>query len=129
MTTVVLRSLRRRTRLTASAVTAVFGAMLFVTCVSAAQMTPAQKACCAAMQHDCGAMSVEASCCKGETDADHSLGAVKPTFATFAFATVTAIIDVPPTPDTSTSRFARAEPSALRPPGIPTYLFVSSFRI
>ena len=128
MTPVVLRSLRRRTRLTASAVMAVFGAMLFVTCVAAAQ-TPEQKACCAAMKHDCGAMSIQASCCPGETHADHSLGAVKPTFATFAFPIVTAVIDVPATPATSTSRFARAEPSALKPPGIPTYLFVSSFRI
>ena len=112
----------------ASAVTAVFGAMLVVTCVSAAQ-TPEQRACCAAMQHDCGAMSIEASCCTGETDADYSLGAVKLTVGTFAFAIVTAIIDVPATSATSTGHFARTEPSALKPPGIPTYLFVSSFRI
>jgi hypothetical protein len=125
---VVLRSLRRRTRLTASAVTAVFGAMLVVTCVSA-QMTPEERACCAAMHHDCGAMALEASCCTGETDADHSLGAVKLTSATFALAIVTAILDLPATPATSTSRFARTEPSALKPPRVPTYLFVSSFRI
>jgi hypothetical protein len=37
-----------------------------VTCLLGAQMTPAQKACCAAMNHDCGAMALETGCCATE---------------------------------------------------------------
>lgn len=129
MTLVVLRSFRRRMRLAASAVTAALCVMLFVTCVSAAQMTPAQKACCAAMRHDCGEMARDASCCTGETQADRSLVAAKPTSVALPIALLMAVLDMPRAPVASTRRVARAEPSALKPPGIPTYLFVSSFRI
>jgi len=92
-------------------------------------MTPEQKACCAAMAHDCGEMAFEKSCCIGEGPNDDGLVAVKATFAAFPPAIVVAVLDMPATPFVATRRVARTEPSTLRSPGIPTYLFVSSFRI
>ena len=126
---VVLRSLRRRTRLAASVLTVAITLLLFATCLSGVEMTPEQKACCAAMAHDCGEMAFEKSCCIGEGPNDDGLVAVKATFAAFPPAIVVAVLDMPATPFVATSRVARAEPSTLRPPGIPTYLFVSSFRL
>lgn len=126
---VVLRSLRRRTRLAASVLTVAMTLVLVATCLAAVEMTPEQKACCAAMAHDCGEMAFEKSCCIGEGPNDDGLVAVKATFAAFPPAIVVAVLDMPATLFAPASRFAATDRAPVKPPGIPTYLFVSSFRL
>ena len=125
----VLRRFRRHARVTASAALAVMGVMLFVTCVSAADMTPEQKACCAAMHHDCGKTAVQASCCEGEIRQDRSLAATKPTIGLVPLVALVAILTTPPLPIAYGQQAPLVDRSSSGPPGVPTYLFVSSFRI
>lgn len=104
--------------------------MLFATCLSAAKMTPAQRACCEAMHHDCAEMAVQSSCCAGQTQEDPGLiEATKPTAGSPPVALLVAVFNVrlsSPTPSSSWSRLDTSSPS---PPGVPTYLFVSSLRL
>ena len=93
-------------------------------------LTPEQKACCAAMQHDCGRMAIESSCCANETHDDPSVAATKPSAGFVPVAALFAILTAPSISLQGSPRFAvTAETSSPGPPGVPTYLFVSSFRI
>lgn len=129
MITVTLRQLRRRARLTASSVTVAIAVALFATCVSAAEMTPEQKACCAAMAHDCGHMAIETSCCAGEVHTDTGLVAAKLTVSTSPAGTLIPTTATPTVLAVPNGRFRIADRSPLRSTNVPTYLFVSSFRI
>ena len=130
MTTVILRRLRRHARLPVSSVTAAFAYALFATCLSSAEMTPEQQACCAAMAHDCGHMAPEVSCCAGEGQPDTALAAAKPTSSTLSFGALMPVIAAPTVvPATLPERSSRVDRSPLRSPNIPTYLFVSSLRL
>jgi hypothetical protein len=129
MTRVILRHLRQRARLPVSSVTAAFALALFATCLSSAEMTPEQQVCCAAMAHDCGHMAVEASCCAGDVQPDTALAAARPTFSTFSFGVLMPVIAAPTVLATPTGCSCSADRSPLRSPNVPTYLFVSSFRL
>ena len=124
----MLRRLRRHARVTASLAVAALAVMVFATCVSKA-MTPEEMACCEAMHHDCGEMAVQSSCCGGRADQDHSLAATKPTMAPVPVAELVAIVATPYEPHQVDSGIWVSETSSPSPPGVPTYLFVSSFRI
>jgi hypothetical protein len=113
-------------RLMASAFTSVLGLMVVVTCVCTTQMGAE---CCVRMHNACGAPSVEGSCCRGEDTSNLSLAAVKPASTIFAAAVLGAPIDVRHPQNSSFTGLARAERSSLTPSGIPTYLFIASFRI
>jgi hypothetical protein len=97
-------------------------------CVTTA-MTPEQKACCAAMKGDCE-MSVSSPCCPPETQESQSFLAAKPTIAVVPVAVLVAVLGVPPVSRPSAAHtIAPPDASSSGPPGVPTYLFVSSFRI
>ena len=105
-------------------------AMLSVSCLAAESMTPAQKACCAAMAHDCGEMALTAGCCAGHVSKDTSLSAANRVEASPAavpmLVAVLATLE-PLTPDAG--RVIRASTGPVKPPGTSTYLVVSSFRL
>jgi len=114
----------------AGAVTLAMAVVLSATCVVTKDMTPQQKACCAAMGHDCGRTAMERACCPGEAKKVDALTPVSaPEFAASPVAIVVALLD-PLTPPAILSGFFNSASLALvKPPGIPTYLLVSSFRI
>ena len=99
-------------------------------CLTAKDMTPEQKACCAAMDHDCGAAAIDAGCCSGEAAKANSVSAASVQTPTFApVAMLVAVLDFA-APLTSLHRSGgRGTGAPVRPPGIPTYLLVSTFRI
>ena len=98
-------------------------------CLRAAQMTPDQHACCVAMKGECE-MAITASCCG--TEASESLGviATKATVDLVPVSVLVAVLSLPAVAESLDSHIAAApEASSSGPPGVPTYLFVSSFRI
>ena len=114
----------------AAAVMFALVAMLSVSCLAAESMTPAQKACCAAMAHDCGDMALTAGCCPSDVQKDTSLSAANrveaaPPVIPMLFAVLVAL--EPPAPDAR--RVAHASTTPVKPPGTSTYLVVSSFRL
>jgi hypothetical protein len=126
----MLRRIRRGARFAASIATMALVAGVFASCVSAAEMTSAQKACCAAMEHDCGEMAIEAGCCAPDSQSSRSLTPVG----------LLAPVLLPPPPSTPpvelfvlspplSSAVAGSEAAVPRPPGVSTYLLISTFRI
>ena len=105
-------------------------AMLSANCLAAENMPPAQKACCAAMNHDCGQMSVTEGCCPGHAQEDRGLSpANRVDKASPALSVLIAVLEVPE-PLASASHLVRADSTTpVKPPGTSTYLIVSSFRL
>ena len=98
-------------------------------CLTAAQMTPDQHACCAAMKGACE-MAVGAPCCASDATDSTGFLAIKPTLAPTPVAVLVAVLSVPRVVAVPVGHAdAAPDASALGPPGVPTYLFVSSFRI
>jgi hypothetical protein len=99
-------------------------------CVLNAEMTETHKACCVAMNHDCGATAVTQDCCATEPQSLTGFTAGSPAFR-FA-APIPVAVDVvagePPL-------VARVNPAAAFDSGAPnplhspTYLLVSVFRV
>ena len=120
----------RAMRPIAGAVTLAVAVVLSANCVTAKDMTPEQKACCAAMGHDCGALAIEQGCCEGEAQKVDALTPTgMPQFATPPVAVLVALLD-PLTPRAiPTGVFNTAVGAQVKPPGTPTYLLVSTFRI
>jgi len=100
------------------------------TCLLAAETTPAQKACCAAMNHDCGAMAIEQGCCATESPSLTSLASSTPSSLVAPPALVpvgmAAAALAPPVRVRTLDAFDLAPPIH---PSRPTYLFVSVFRL
>lgn len=92
----------------------------------AENLTPEQKACCAAMHHACGAAGVEMGCCPSDAQLpDLPQGVAKP--VTVPVAIATGPHAVPPDPyerllPSAASSFSR---DILKLPDRPTYLLVS----
>ena len=105
-------------------------AMLSASCLAAESMTPAQKACCAAMNHDCGQMAVSEGCCTGHAQEDRSLSpANRVDTATPALPLLVAVLDVPEPLALAPRLVTDASTTPVKPPGTSTYLIVSSFRL
>jgi hypothetical protein len=109
----------------------VLAVMLVVTCSPAANMTPEQRACCAAMKHDCGRTAIERSCCPGEASRQHSVAPAKPAGSSVSAPAqvIVAILQPLPEPVAASHRGWFESRLSLEPPGIPTFLFVSALRI
>jgi hypothetical protein len=81
------------------------------------------------MQHDCSGASMESSCCAVSSTVTQAVMPAKPADQQGPVAVTAATL-----PDTVEQRSIAAHPShsghvSPSPPGVPTYLFVSSFRI
>ena len=120
---------RRMIRLVASAVMLAVAIAPSVECFASAQMTPAQHACCAAMKGECD-MAISASCCPTDTAESLGLISTKQTVDFNPISVLVAILSVPLIAESLEWRsVSPVETSSSGPPGVPTYLFVSSFRI
>lgn len=98
------------------------------TCVLGAEVSQAQKACCAAMHHDCGTAAIEHDCCATEPAAFTSLPSGTVASPVAAPAPVVNLIATAPdlgTCLTASCLDAGASPFSRRP----TYLLVSVFRL
>jgi hypothetical protein len=107
----------------------VLAVMLLVTCAPAANMTPAQKACCAGMHHDCGKMAIEPSCCPPDSAREESVAASKPAHSLIPTPTLVAILDPLPEPIAATFEPWFGRSLSLESSLGPTYLLVSSLLI
>jgi hypothetical protein len=112
----------------AVAVSVALCTMLFATCLSAAELPAREKACCAAMQHDCDGMAMS-SCCVAPAVPEHAVVPSKPAepqpLVVVIIATPTPVVDQP----VIRQHLPVAANVTASPPGVQTYLFVSSFRI
>lgn len=126
----------RRIRLSGRAFTWVLALALVVvssaTCLLNAEMTEAQKACCAAMSHDCGAAAVTHDCCATESQSLAGFAAGPPVFqfAAPAPALVAAdLVAAEPPPAARVNPSTAFDSGAPNPSSSPTYLLVSVFRL
>ena len=111
-----------------SLIVAITGAAL-AECVTE-NLTPEQKACCAAMGHACGAAVVEMACCPNEplTQERVQASGVKP--ESFAPTLVTGPLAVLPPPALRLHLSAAlVDRETLKLPDRPTYLLLSVFLI
>ena len=100
------------------------------TCLTAAEMTEAQKACCAAMHHDCEGMSVEQDCCVASAPNPIGLSASTSPSAHLAFPPLVVVNTIAePEPERSDVESSVFDVGAPKYSSRPTYLIVSVFRL
>jgi hypothetical protein len=111
------------------AVTAALSVVVSATCITW-NMTPEQKACCAAMHHDCGTAGIERNCCSGEAGKLKSLApaALSP-LKCAPVAVLLAVLEPPLVMARATQRLNTPNGLTVKPPGAPTYLLIAAFRI
>ena len=96
----------------------------------AGEMMQTEMACCAAMAHDCGRMAPAHECCTTDAPRTEQGSTVAKTAIDPPSVALIAVLTVPPVMEgVPTSTFAVASLASMKPPGIPTYLAVSSLRI
>ena len=112
-----------------SLVIAMTGAAL-AECVTE-DLTPEQKACCAAMNHDCGAAGVEMGCCPTEPQAQDRVQAASIKPELLAPTLLTGPLALLPEPLVRVHLVAAGsfDREALKLPDRPTYLLLSVFLI
>jgi hypothetical protein len=117
------------TKLVGWAVTLAMTVVLSANCFAAAGKTPEQRACCAAMHHDCGGVAIERGCCSGEAKKLSGLtpAALKAAAAPPAVVLI-AVLDAPE-PAMLTANVRALATLSLEPPGAPPYLLASALRI
>lgn len=126
----MVRATGRTTRFLAGALAVALVVVSSATCFLGANMTPAQKACCTAMNHDCGAMAMEQGCCA--TEAPNLTSLVSSVSTSLLAAPVLVVLGLtaaefaPSTILKTSGTFDLASPISQRKP---TYLFLSVFRI
>ena len=120
---------KRTVRSLASLLILALAVIPIVQCAFGSAKTGTLMACCAAMHGECGHMAIS-SCCPPETQNVPGLVATKPTVAPAPIAVLLAVLPAPALAICNGSRplFA-ADARSTGPPGIPTYVFVSSFRV
>jgi hypothetical protein len=121
--------LNARRRVPAVAVAAALCTMLFATGLTATALPAKAKACCTAMQHDCGGASMESSCCAVSSAVTHAVMPAKPTGQQAPLGVSTGILLHTVGHASIHSHIPDSGSVSPSPPGVPTYLFISSFRI
>jgi hypothetical protein len=100
------------------------------TCLTAAEMTEAQKACCAAMNHDCDGMSVEQDCCVATAPNPLGVSASVSAGSHLAFPPLVVVNTIAePEPERSDFESSVFDVGAPKYSSRPTYLIVSVFRL
>lgn len=117
----------RRSRPTASALIIALVAFC-ANCLPAAEATAEEMACCAAMGDDCP-MAQEHDCCAGETSKVKQGTVAKQLVFSPPSLVLVGILSALEPPQLQSEWNRDAIRSALKPPGIPTYLLNSTFRI
>jgi hypothetical protein len=105
--------------------------LLSASCFATENMTPAQKACCAAMAHNCGEMAVSDGCCAAPAQEGTSLSAAHRVDAPppALLPTLVAVLDLQEPLALHAAVVASGHTTPVKPPGTHTYLVVSSFRL
>lgn len=116
-----------RGRVGTVAVSAALFTMLFASCLAASELPARKPACCAAMQHGCDGMSMESSCCAVSSTSAPALVPAKPAGPGQPVAVPSEATGL--LAGLSVSRLPSVPAIDPSPPGVPTYLLVSSFRI
>jgi hypothetical protein len=126
---VVSKGARRRPYI-ASGLMLAMTIVLATSCFAMRGKTPEDRACCAAMGHDCGALAFERQCCSGEAT---KLNAVAPATVMVAAAPPVAVLVAvleEPSPGVRGLAASMLQAAGLiKPPGDPTYLLNSTLRI
>ena len=116
-------------RIVSATIAAAMTMLLSVNCV-AAEMTPAEMACCAAMPHNCGGMAQEHECCLTEAPRVDQASSVPRVAIAPPVLTVIATIPVDlVVPSVLNPHGSASHVTSAKPPGLPTYLALSSLRI
>ena len=119
----------RSIRLVSTTLIAALALLSSVVCY-AGEMTQTEMSCCAAIAHDCGRMAVAHECCTTEAPRAEQGSTVARVAIDPPVVLLVAVFTAPPVMETvSTSTFAAASLASIKPPGVPTYLAVSSLRI
>jgi hypothetical protein len=120
----------RSVRFLAGALALALAVVPSATCLTAAEMTPVQKACCAAMNGDCGGMAVGKGCCPSDNPNVASLLSTTP-LSQLAAPTLLPV-GLPAT-QPALPHLIRLlhmlDSGAAKASSLPTYLLVSVFRI
>jgi len=126
----MVRSMRRAGRSFTWALALAIAVVSSATCVFGADMTEAQKACCAAMNHDCGDKGVEQDCCVSDSPDLPGLTS-GPLVAALVPPALVALNTLPAEPEPTATLVGSSalDAGAPRPSSTPTYLFVSAFRL
>jgi hypothetical protein len=130
MDTSMSRGLTRANRRLTWALALALALVPSATCLMGAEMTEADKACCAAMNHDCGEMSVQLDCCAATAPGQAGLaspGSPIPHLVPPALIVVSII--TAPEPAAAVPESSVFDTGAPKPSSRPTYLFVSVFRL
>mgnify|MGYP003350118625 CR=1 FL=1 len=122
----MLHRARRATRPIAAVLAVALAAVVSAECIPDGRITAGEHACCAAMEMNCHA-TVEQGCCSPQSPQVAQTLAVKPVTVAPPIAAVAALTMSPASVGAGTAA-VRAVVSA-SPPGVPTYVLVSSFRI
>jgi hypothetical protein len=123
----MLYRVRRTIRPIAAALVVALVAVVSAECVPDRYISAAEKICCAAMGHACGAR-VEQSCCSVQPTQVAQSAAVKPLSVSAPTVPVAAVFSVL-SPAALDARQGVLEIPVSRPPGVSTYVFISAFRI
>jgi hypothetical protein len=95
----------------------------------AADMTPTEMACCA-MSHDCGGTPQKLDCCRAEpARVDQSAGVARVSIAAPIVTAILLLTLESGTPSVLKAHGSTSSVRSVKPPGLPTYLAVSSLRI
>ena len=118
-----------RRRLVAAVLAAVMTVAVSVNCFAPSR-SQAEKDCCAKMSNDCGRLAQAHECCRSEAPRVDQRSAVTRMSVAPPAVTVIAVL----APDLAVSLPAnthreRFSAFSVKPPGLPTYLLVSSLRI
>jgi hypothetical protein len=118
----------RMSRAVSCAVALAIAVALSATCFAAADMNSSEMACCASMADNCGTAVQHGCCPTTAVKLDVLAGSPKvvvtaPVLASVAIPFVSAIERLTSGPP------LRLDRSFAKPPGLPTYLLVSTFRI
>ena len=130
MSTSMRRCLKRVARQLASVMMLTFAVVSSAECMLGDTSTHEQRPCCATMHGECDHMAVSSPCCPPPTQNVQGLVATKPTVVSVpVFVLLTVFSSPAHTISSVTHDPTAAETSSAGPPGVPTYLFVSSFRV
>ncbi len=123
-------ALRRHTRPVICGLILALAAMVSAECVMAEDLTPAQMACCATMNHDCGAMAQKQDCCSTAAPrVDQGSASPRMSLAAPHAGVVRLVMHLPALPSPLSPQKRPFKGFEAKPPGVPTYLLISTFRI
>lgn len=105
-------------------------AALSVNCLMRPEMTEAQKACCEDMGQECGPVAQEQHCCLVESHRVQAFATAKRVSLPPPVSLIGPLVGVPGTSQLSLVWYPhRVDHSTPKPPGVPTYLLISTLLI